>query len=383
VQAIGRQPQRAPDGAPLHYERHRPEQTTLYRLVQQHAARFIAHTEASTGAELPRFIKDEFDAFLDCGILRLRCGECGHDKLLAVSCKRRGFCPSCGARRMPPTAAHLVDQVIPHVPVRQWVLSMPIPLRVLLAAQPELVTPVLQVVQRMVTRYLLDGAGLKADEGQGGAVTLIQRFGSAANLHVHLHCLVLDGVYRCGADGSPAFIEADAPTDDELHALLQTVIARLMKMLTRRGVLVEEMGQSYLAEPDADGEEARTLRPLQAAAVTYRIAFGPRAGQKVLTLRGAMPAGAVGRADPAQRRGPGGTQAQDTVARRDDASGDEPAGVHAAAGRPGATAMAAPHQISQRPGAERQTACSGGAAGTTRARRAGQRRRGGCRVRGR
>ncbi len=62
-----------------------------------------------------------------------------------------------------------------------------------------------------------------------------------------------------------------------------------MKMLTRRGVLIEEMGQTYLAEPDADGEEARTLRPLQAAAITYRIAFGPRAGQKLLTLRGAMP----------------------------------------------------------------------------------------------
>lgn len=64
----------------LHYERHRPEQTTLYRLVQQHAASFIAHTEASTDAELPRFIKDEFDAFLECGILahgflRLRCGS--------------------------------------------------------------------------------------------------------------------------------------------------------------------------------------------------------------------------------------------------------------------------------------------------------------------
>ncbi|MGQ5490876.1 hypothetical protein ACUH78_18720, partial [Thauera sp. ZXT1-4] len=52
--------------------------------------------------------------------------------------------------------------------------------------------------------------------------------------------------------------------------LLQTVIARLMKMLTRRGVLVEDMGQTYLAEPDADGEEARTLRPLQAAAMPCR-----------------------------------------------------------------------------------------------------------------
>jgi hypothetical protein len=96
-------------------------------------------------------------------------------------------------------------------------------------------------------------------------------------------------VYRCAADGVPQFVEVGSPTDDEVHALLQTLIARLMKMLTRRGVLVEDMGQTYLAEPVADGEEARTLRPLQAAAVTYRIAFGPRAGNKVLTLRGAMP----------------------------------------------------------------------------------------------
>ena len=69
MQAIGRQPQRAPDGAPVHYERHRPEQTTLYRLVQEHAASVIADTEASTGTELPRFIKGEFDACLECGIL--------------------------------------------------------------------------------------------------------------------------------------------------------------------------------------------------------------------------------------------------------------------------------------------------------------------------
>ena len=87
MQAMGRQPQRAPDGAPVHCERHRPEQTTLYRLVQQHAATFIAQTEAAAGADLPQFVKDEFDAFLECGILahgflRLRCGDCGHDKLV-------------------------------------------------------------------------------------------------------------------------------------------------------------------------------------------------------------------------------------------------------------------------------------------------------------
>ncbi|MGL6111991.1 MAG: transposase zinc-binding domain-containing protein [Rubrivivax sp.] len=262
MQAIGRQPRRAPDGAPVHYKRHRPEQATLYRLVQQHAATFFAEAEEAADAELPQFVKDEFDAFLECGILahgflRLRCGDCGHDKLVALSCKRRGFCPSCGARRMAQTAAHLVDHVIPHVPVRQWVLSLPIPLRLLLAARPKLVTPVLQVVHRVITRYLLGPAELKAGEADSGAVTLIQRFGSAAN--IHLHCLVLDGVYRRGGDGELLFVEVAAPSDEALQAVLHKVITRLMKLLTRRGVLIEEQGQTYSA------------------------------GQKVLTLQGAMP----------------------------------------------------------------------------------------------
>lgn len=156
MQATGRQPQRAPDGNPFPYERHRPEQTTLYRWVQQHVASSVAHIEANTGAEPPWFVEEEFASFLECGILAhlaltLRCGACGHDKLLAFGCKRRGLCPSCGARRTSQTAAPLVDHAMVHVRVRQRVLSPPIPLRVLLAAQPELVTPVLQVVQRVVT----------------------------------------------------------------------------------------------------------------------------------------------------------------------------------------------------------------------------------------
>jgi len=66
--------------------------------VQQHVQTFVAQTEVATGAGLPQFIKDEFDAFLECGILahgflRLLCANCGHDKLVALSCKRRGFCP--------------------------------------------------------------------------------------------------------------------------------------------------------------------------------------------------------------------------------------------------------------------------------------------------
>ena len=104
--------------------------------------------------------------------------------------------------------------------MRQWVLSLPIPLRLLLAAKPQLLTPVLQVVHRVLTRFLLAQAGLKANEADSGAVTLIQRFGSAANLNIHLHCLVLDGVYR-RTDGEPVFIEVPAPTDEALRAVFE------------------------------------------------------------------------------------------------------------------------------------------------------------------
>ena len=170
---------------------------------------------------------------------------------------------------MAQTAAHLADHVILHIPVRQWVwclpFRLPIPLRLLLAAQPKLVTPVLQVVHRVITRFLLDQAGLRAEQAEGGAVTLIQRFGSAANLNIHLHCLVLDGVYQ-RTDGEPVFVEVPAPSDEVLQALLHKIIGRLMKLLTRHGVLVEEEGSRYLADGDAESDEARTLRPLQTAA---------------------------------------------------------------------------------------------------------------------
>jgi hypothetical protein len=275
---------RAAPAHTVHYERRPPEETTLHRLVREHLESFLAQVEA-VGTGLPQFVKDEFEAFLECGILahgflRVRCADCAHEKLVAFSCKRRGFCPSCGARRMAESVAHLVDQVILRVPVRQWVLSFPIPLRILFAARPELLTPVLRIIHCVIARFLLRQAGLKRAAADTGAVTLIQRFGSAANLNIHLHCLVLDGVYR-RTEGEPVFEQARAPTGDELQGLLETIVARLLKLLTRQGYLVEEEGVSYLADVDADNP----LASLQAAACTYRIALGPRAGQRVLSLR--------------------------------------------------------------------------------------------------
>lgn len=191
------------------------------KLVQEHIEAFFAQIETETGSGLPDFVKDEFDAFLECGVLahgflRLHCADCPHEKLVAFSCKRQGYCPSCGGRHMVQTAANLVDHVIPNIPVRQWVLSLPIPLWMLFAAHPYLFSPVLQVISRAISTFLIKQAGFKRRDAQTGAITLIQRFGSATNLNLHLHCLVLDGVYRM-QNGVPEFCPVHTPTTEQLQ----------------------------------------------------------------------------------------------------------------------------------------------------------------------
>ena len=135
------------------YQRHRPEQTLLYRIVEEYYPAFAAHL-AMQGRELPDYVHREFEDYLKCGrlehgFLRVRCESCHAEHLVAFSCKRRGFCPSCGARRMAESAALLVDEVLPEQPIRQlmpWmaciramqeqlprVLSFPFQLRYLFA----------------------------------------------------------------------------------------------------------------------------------------------------------------------------------------------------------------------------------------------------------
>ena len=158
----------------------------------------------------------------------------------------------------------------------------------------------------------------------------------------------------------------------ELQGLLNRVIQRILKLLTRTGYLIEERDMRYLAEAESD----RALTPLQAAACTYRIALGPRTGQKVLSLhtvpsraadstqsgcvnahgfslhaavrcgadeaQGARtpgplyhPPGHCQRTAQAQSNGPNHAAAQEPLARRHHPVRDVAAGVHAALSRTG------------------------------------------------
>ena len=141
------------------YERHRPERTLLYQLVEDYYPALKAHLAAQR-TTLPGYVEREFEAYLKCGrlehgFLRLRCETCRAEQLLAFSCKRRGFCASCGARRMAESAALLVDEVFPKQPVRQWVLSFPYPLRFLFASRLGVMGQVLSIVYRTISSPLI------------------------------------------------------------------------------------------------------------------------------------------------------------------------------------------------------------------------------------
>ncbi|MFN9740171.1 MAG: transposase zinc-binding domain-containing protein, partial [Pseudomonadota bacterium] len=122
------------------YTRHAPQRTLLYALVQAHYPDFLAQL-AAQDRPLPTYVREAFEAYLRCGVLehgflRVVCEQCHAERLVAFSCKQRGFCPSCGARRMAESARHLADDVFGARPVRQWVLSVPFPLRWLFASKP-------------------------------------------------------------------------------------------------------------------------------------------------------------------------------------------------------------------------------------------------------
>ena len=140
------------------YRPRRPEETVLYQCVREHLPAFLAQT-AEADRPLPDFVRRELEGLLACGILehgfaRVVCGQCGFARLVPFSCKGRGICPSCIARRMSDTAAHLVERVFPAVPVRQWVLSVPAPLRYLLAWDTALASEVVAIFIGALFRHL-------------------------------------------------------------------------------------------------------------------------------------------------------------------------------------------------------------------------------------
>jgi hypothetical protein len=242
---------RARESAPARYRPRRPSQSVLYRAVQEHLETWLAQRRDSPDDDgsVPKYIEREFRRYLDCGILahgfaRARCGECGHDFLIAFSCKGRGVCPSCNARRMVATAAHLTDHVFPRLPVRQWVLAVPKRLRYFLHHNADLQGAALRLFLRVVEQCLRarsPGAGTAA---RLGAVAFIHRFGSTLNPHLHFHCVVIDGVFDSAAAGGVIFHAATGLDANAIAAVQECVRRRLLRVFVRRGLLPEDAARA-------------------------------------------------------------------------------------------------------------------------------------------
>jgi len=243
----------------------RPQETVLYGLVKEHWRDFVQHACEAYEAPLPNYVVDEFQKFLACGdfaagFVHVQCTTCGDDMAVAFSCKVRGLCPSCAGRRMAGSAAHLVDRVLPTTPLRQYVLAFPYELSGLAAIRPEVLAALSRIFwESLLRRYRewAKSAGYAPCTVETGAITGVHRAGASLNVHVHFHLLCLDGVYVADGD-TLRFQPAPAPTRAELESLVQRVYARVMKWLSRRGLL-----RSAAAPPSQSPAEALATAGMQ------------------------------------------------------------------------------------------------------------------------
>ena len=260
-------PEAASAPLPTAYRRREPEKTVLYQLVADELATFRARAqEMADGAGLPRFVLSEFERYLSCGILalgfvRIKCRDCHDEMLVAFSCKGRGVCPSCGARRMHDSAAHLVDRVFPFIPVRQWVISWPKWLRPYLARHPALASSAQKIFLRSVFAWQRRKAKAHGfTDVRTGSVYFSQRAGDSLNLNPHVHAILPDGVFEKTAEQAVAFQKLEKPNDEDVLAILTRIVKRTRRYLELRGILQDAPAADALDEL-AFSTQCSTRRP--------------------------------------------------------------------------------------------------------------------------
>jgi hypothetical protein len=228
------------------YQPRRPQETPLFRLVEDHFETLLrVHEEEFEPryGRLRRAARRAVEKFLDCGVLergfaRVRCDRCRAEFLVTFGCKARVLCPSCHAKRLEIWSDWLEHQLLYAVPHRQYVFTVPKRLRPFFLHDRRL----LGVLSRVAYKTLRDfmRTTLREPDVVPGVVASIQSFGSLLNFHPHLHCLVTDGAFR--PDGTflhlgyheievlteafrravlRAFVRLDLLTDDDARSMLQ------------------------------------------------------------------------------------------------------------------------------------------------------------------
>jgi len=162
---------------------------------------------------------------------------CGHEYLLAFSCKRRHFCPYCHQKRVIEFGEWLCTDVLKSVPHRQWVFSIPKRLRIYFMYDRKLLAKLSRCAWKVLSAYLKQTT---TDSNNPGAVIAVQTFGDFQNFHPHLHIIATDG---CFADNG-IFQKGQHPNPQYLENLFRY---EALKMLKSKGKINQMIIENMLS----------------------------------------------------------------------------------------------------------------------------------------
>ena len=223
----------------------------------------------------------------------MRCRKCPEEFLVAFSCRGRGLCPSCGAKRAAELGAFVIDEVVEEVGHAQWVFTVPKMLRVYFLHHRELLGELMRAAYETVKELMSAAAG--EEKGfRPGVVSMAQTFGDRANFHPHVHALATRGGWTSSGEWIPV------PYVDE-RAAEELFRHKVLALLRRRGLLSEERIELLLswrrsgfsihnrvyAHP-GDGREFEGLvRYMSRSPVSLkRLRFAPGSKEVVYTRKG-------------------------------------------------------------------------------------------------
>lgn len=214
------------------YRPRRPEKSILFEVIKKHYKTWRRNVQHPVS----RYVESAFEKYLDCGNPAkgfgcAHCNCCNTNFLIAFSCKCRGLCPSCNTRTMVATAAHLTENLLPLVPVRQWVISFPLRIRYYLL-EHNILQDVLSIVVEEIRKKML-ACCPHISNGQIGAVSFFQNFGATLNVHPHFHLIVADGLFY-SEEEKLQFYEAVLTQDDILDTQ-KSIQQQVLRFFGKRG----------------------------------------------------------------------------------------------------------------------------------------------------
>ena len=223
--------------------RYRPRSATnpLKEIVENHLEELLRVYDQrfrdTYGPMHPR-VKDSLEAFTRCGdphfgFLRLRCPDCGENKLLPFSCKARGLCPSCGQKRALAWAERMVEEVLPDVPYLQLVFTIPKMLRRAFLFDRSLYGELARAAYAAMREFF--AAQFPAlDRPVPAVIVGPQSFGSLLNAHPHAHAVSSLGVFDREGNFHPA------PTDLDFSPLEQLFREQVFSFLLEKERITPE-----------------------------------------------------------------------------------------------------------------------------------------------